>query len=333
MEFAFTDEQNMIAETAQAFFRENATSDRTRKAMADDGIDRDLWSAFCSELGLSGVGVSIDGPARVHDRLRGNLGSHHAALKALDAGLEAGLLLGANTQVNALNWDMLPETARELQAHGVVAWQVQITVPMGRAADRPEWILPPHRIVDVIDTLAEIQKKAAEEAQGRRPFDVSLGNNVGYYGPHEMALRSRPGGIESHYRGCGAGINVIGIESDGTVKGCPSLPTGPYAGGNVTSMALEEIWQTSKEVRFARDRDTEELWGFCKTCYYADTCRAGCSWAAHVTLGRRGNNPFCYHRVVQLRKKGVRERLVPKERAPGEPYDFGRFELEEEPWP
>ena len=58
MEFAFTDEQNMIAETAQAFCRENATSDRTRKAMADDGIDRDLWSAFCSELGLSSVGVA-----------------------------------------------------------------------------------------------------------------------------------------------------------------------------------------------------------------------------------------------------------------------------------
>ena len=131
------------------------------------------------DAGLSGVGVSIDGPARVHDRLRGNLGSHHAASKALDAGLEAGLLLGANTQVNALNWDMLPETARELQAHGVVAWQVQITVPMGRAADRPEWILPPHRIVDVIDTLAEIQKKAAEEAQGRGPSTSRWGTTWG----------------------------------------------------------------------------------------------------------------------------------------------------------
>lgn len=52
-----------------------------------------------------------------------------------------------------------------------------------------------------------------------------------------------------------------------------------------------------------------------------------------MTLGRRGNNPFCYHRVVELRKKGVRERLVQKERAPGEPYDSGRFELAEEPWP
>lgn len=57
MEFAFTDEQKMIAETAQAFFRENATSARTRKAMAADGIDRDLWSSFCTELGLSGVGL------------------------------------------------------------------------------------------------------------------------------------------------------------------------------------------------------------------------------------------------------------------------------------
>jgi radical SAM protein with 4Fe4S-binding SPASM domain len=205
---------------------------------------------------------------------------------------------------------------------------------MGRAADRPEWILEPWRIVDVIDSLAEIQKAAAAAAaEGAVPFNVGLGNNVGYFGPHEQILRSWPGGPETHYRGCNAGINVIGIESDGTVKGCPSLPTGPYAGGNVTSLSLSRIWETSKEVRFARDRGTEELWGHCAACYYASTCRGGCSWTAHVTLGRRGNNPFCYHRAVQLRRKGVRETLVQKARAPGDPYDFGRFEIAEEPWP
>lgn len=287
------------------------------------------------DAGLAGVGVSIDGPARVHDRLRGNLGSHRAALAAIDNARAAGFPVGANSQINALNWDMLPEMAAELRAHGVEGWQVQITVPMGRAADRPDWILPPFRIVDVIDSLARIQTEAALEARARgvRPFDVRLGNNIGYFGPHEMLLRSRPGGTESHYRGCNAGVNVVGIESDGTVKGCPSLPTLPYAGGSVTSMSLETLWRTSPEIGFARERGTEELWGFCAGCYYADTCRGGCSWTAHVTLGRRGNNPFCYHRVVQLRKKGIRERLVPKERAPGEPYDFGRFEIEEEPWP
>ena len=31
-------------------------------------------------------------------------------------------------------------------------------------------------------------------------------------------------------------------------------------------------------------------------------------------------------------KKGIRERLEAKERAPNEPYDFGRLEIVEEPW-
>ena len=57
MHFVFTEEQAMIGETARAFFAENATSERTRAAMAADGIDAALWSAFCQELGLSGIGI------------------------------------------------------------------------------------------------------------------------------------------------------------------------------------------------------------------------------------------------------------------------------------
>jgi alkylation response protein AidB-like acyl-CoA dehydrogenase len=57
MHFAFTDEQAMIGETARAFFAENATSARTRAAMAGEGIDRELWHGFCGELGLGGITV------------------------------------------------------------------------------------------------------------------------------------------------------------------------------------------------------------------------------------------------------------------------------------
>jgi hypothetical protein len=103
-------------------------------------------------------------------------------------------------------------------------------------------------------------------------------------------------------------------------------------GGNVRALSLPEIWEHGEAIRFARDRTVDELWGFCKTCYYADVCRGGCSWTAHCTLGRRGNNPFCYHRVKQLERRGLRERLVVKEKAPNEPYDFGRLEIVEEPW-
>ena len=57
MHFVFTDEQAMIAETVRGFFADSATSPRTRAAMAGDGIDRELWSAFCGELGLGGIGL------------------------------------------------------------------------------------------------------------------------------------------------------------------------------------------------------------------------------------------------------------------------------------
>ena len=57
MNFAFTDEQAMIAETARGFFIQNATSARTRAAMAGDGIDRALWHGFTQELGLGGIAL------------------------------------------------------------------------------------------------------------------------------------------------------------------------------------------------------------------------------------------------------------------------------------
>lgn len=57
MDFAFTEEQAMIAETAKTFFTEQATSERTRAAMAATGCDDDLWRAFCTELGLAGAAL------------------------------------------------------------------------------------------------------------------------------------------------------------------------------------------------------------------------------------------------------------------------------------
>lgn len=60
MDFVFSDEQVMIAETAKGFFADHATSERTRAAMAGEGMDRALWSSFCIELGLSGVGIAED---------------------------------------------------------------------------------------------------------------------------------------------------------------------------------------------------------------------------------------------------------------------------------
>ncbi len=43
-------------------------------------------------------------------------------------------------------------------------------------------------------------------------------------------------------------------------------------------------------------------------------------------FGKPGNNPLCHHRALEMEKRGLRERLVPVARAPGEPFDHGLFE-------
>lgn len=290
------------------------------------------------EAGLKAVGVSLDGPPEAHDVLRDSPGSHAAGVRALRAAREAGLATASNMQVNRLTLPHLRTQYELMQSLGVLAWRTQVTVPMGRAADRPEWLLEPWQILEVLDTMAELQADAYRraEAQGlprHRALNVQAGNNIGYFGPHEALLRSRPGARPTYYQGCVSGRFTIGIESDGTIKGCPSLPTAPYAGGNVRELSLERIWYEAPELNFVQQRTTDELWGFCATCYYKDVCRGGCSWSSHCTLGRRGNQPWCYHRAATLKGRGIRERLVKVQAAEGLPYDFGRFELVEEPWP
>jgi radical SAM protein with 4Fe4S-binding SPASM domain len=157
-----------------------------------------------------------------------------------------------------------------------------------------------------------------------------LGNNIGYFGPLERALRY--GGENGHqWSGCMAGRAALGLEADGTLKGCPSLPTEAYGAGSVRDMPIETMWRESARIKELGTRTRADLWGFCATCDHADRCLAGCTWTAHALFGRPGNNPFCHHRALSLAAAGKRERITIVERAPGRPFDYGRFELVEEP--
>lgn len=274
--------------------------------------------------GLESASVSIDGLEATHDLQRAVKGSFAAALEAMRHLQEAGVPVSANTQINRLSQHELPAILETIIAHGAHSWQIQITVPMGRAADRPEWILQPYDLLGLFPMLEQLAARCREA-------DVLLwpGNNVGYFGPYETTLRGTlPRG---HHVGCGAGMSGIGIEADGTIKGCPSMATKTWGSGNVRDARLVEIWERSLPMRWNRERGTAELWGFCSTCYYAEVCKGGCTWTAEALLGKPGNNPWCHHRALELERDGKRERLVQVETAPGEPFDQGRFELIVEP--
>ena len=74
------------------------------------------------------------------------------------------------------------------------------------------------------------------------------GDDIGYYDENEMYLRNRPGTISS-WRGCQAGLRVVGIDSVGNVKGCESLYSDEFIEGNLREESLRDIW--CKEGNFA----------------------------------------------------------------------------------
>lgn len=284
------------------------------------------------DAGMAQVSISLDGLEKTHDTLRGKPGSFFQALQTAKNFRAAGLEFGCNSQINRRSAPELPRLYEVIRDAGANGWQFSLTVPMGNAADRPELLIQPVELLELFPVLARVTWRANREG-----VRVIPGNDIGFFGPYEEILREEQFRLGAFWQGCQAGLGSLGIEADGKIKGCPSLPSDSYVGGNVRDLPLQEILK-AKELTFNLEvggttEGTKPLWGFCKTCDYGEICQGGCSWTAHSTLGRRGNNPFCYHRVIQLRKKGVRERLIPVERAPGVPFDFGRFEIREEPDP
>ncbi len=273
------------------------------------------------QAGLQGIGVSIDGLAPLHDELRGVVGSFNKAIAAVRSARTHGIPVGVNTQIGARTIPELPALMEEIIDAGATHWQIQLTVAMGNAVDNDSVLLQPYQLVELMPMLARLYHAGLD-----RRLLMVVGNNIGYFGPHEHILRGI--GDESvHWGGCAAGQNVLGIEADGTIKGCPSLRTNGYAGGNIRDARLEDIWNHAEEIHFGRLRSVDDLWGFCRSCYYADVCRGGCTWTADSLFGRPGNNPYCHHRALQLESRGLRERVVKKRDAPDTPFAIGEFAL------
>ncbi len=278
-----------------------------------------------AEIGFAAVSVSIDGLRENHDLLRGRDKSYEWCWRAIKAIRGAGMKASANTQINRLSAPQLPLIFQLLRDAGVYSWQLQFTVPMGNAADRPELLMQPHELLDVYPVLHELWTRSDP---GGAPY-IFMANNVGYFGPYERRFRNFVSSEEAEqgfWNGSTAGILTLGIEADGTIKADPSLPTDDYAGGNIRERSLKEIVFGSERLTFNDDFDPSRLWGFCRSCEFAELCRGGDTWTSHVFFDRLGNNPYCHHRALHHAARGLHERVRLRERASGQPFDNGVFE-------
>jgi radical SAM protein with 4Fe4S-binding SPASM domain len=275
------------------------------------------------EAGVQSVNVSIDGLRETHDRVRDREGSWERAFAALRNVRDAGCRIAVNTQINARSRFELLELLELLAAEGVKAWQLQITCPHGNAADNVDIVLQPYMYLELFEVLDAVADRCRELG-----IVIWPGNNLGYFGPFEHKLRKIQKKASGHFTGCTAGRYTIAIESNGAIKNCPSLGGPANTGGSWREHGLAALWARAPELAYFRRRTLDDLWGYCRECYYAQTCMAGCTAASEPLLGRPGNNPFCHHRALEMDRQGLRERIEMVSSAEADvPFAAGLFRV------
>jgi radical SAM protein with 4Fe4S-binding SPASM domain len=254
---------------------------------------------------VGAVSLSIDGSPRVHDWLRplhkrvetpysgpsltDDVSSHAQLGFAIDNLRRAGVLVGAITQVSKTNLGELALIEEFLAAREIEGWQLQMTNPMGRsarssAAQRVESLEPAD-----LPTLYAFVRRIQTEGRIR----CLAADCLGYYAHDEPLLRSVERPNDAFWRGCQAGMRVLGITSDGGVKGCLSMPD-TYLEGNLRERSLAELWNREGAFAYNRHFRVESLTGACAECAFGKLCRAGChSFAATAQDGDISRYDHC----------------------------------------
>ena len=236
---------------------------------------------------IESVAVSVDGPEDVHDAFR-QQGSYKRAFEAIDVLCRHGIPVSVISARRADNYKRLPEFYETLKNYPIFAWQLQACSPMGNA--KKNGVEVAFDAGYVIDFVAKNLRNS--------PFSMGCADNIGYFTENEPLLRGRNGAC---FGGCGAGLDSIGIDSIGNVRGCESMYDDHFIEGNLRQRSLRDIWEDENAFSYNRKFTPAALTGKCAQCEMGEYCGGGCRSYNYFTNGGK-----LYENVLCARGNGKR---------------------------
>lgn len=236
---------------------------------------------------ISIIAISIDGTQAIHDEIRRE-GAYERAQNVFRTMHALDMQTGCVTTVTKKNIDILPELKDELIKLGVRSWQLQIGLPMGNLKEKPDWVLDPEQMDDLLEFCSEASREGL--------IKILPADCVGYYTKIEEEIRQRSFQT-SHptpWDGCNAGIRGFGLLHDGFVLGCTSIRSKEFIEGNIKETPLVEIWNGENSFNWRRKLTKESIKGNCSSCNYGKKCLGGCP-NTRLTMGGDiyAENKYC----------------------------------------
>lgn len=246
-------------------------------------IDEKMVSQF-RKLDPYAVAISLDGAIpETHDSVRQIKGSFEKCLGVMKLLKDNDLPTTVVTTIHKKNIEELPKIRSMLLDKGI-AWQIQLAVPVGRFPR--DLILSKEEFYSASMFISQSKNKYS-----KKRLPVMAAHSIGY---NSKLIRNPM--LVPRWNGCQAGISALGIQSDGGVLGCLSLPD-DFVEGNIRERDIIDIWKDPNSFSFNRNFTKGDLKGDCKTCKHGKTCRGGCLTVSTSVTGENHGNPYCLYSI------------------------------------
>ncbi|KKK72398.1 hypothetical protein LCGC14_2904280, partial [marine sediment metagenome] len=214
------------------------------------------------ELQLNCISLSLDGGnPKTHDYIRGIKGAFDKVLGSIKTLQKENIPVTVITTVNKVNFKEL-NLIRDLLINKKIAWQIQIALPLGRFSR--DLVISKKQFYGVAMFIALNLKKYSV-----RELPLIGGHCFGYFSMLLPELGLDP------WIGCQAGKSVLGIQSNGNIKGCLTLPD-DFIEGNVRITNISEIINSRFDLKYNQSLHNKNSQDYCCRCEMVKKCKGGC---------------------------------------------------------
>ncbi len=263
-------------------------------------------AARLRKIGLSYVGVSLDGLEKTHDRFRGKKGAFAAAIDGLRNCREAGVKVGIRFTVNKYNLNDVPDMFDLLRKEKIERMCFYHLVYTGRASKLREEDLTHEETRRLIDLIAAKTKRMFDD--GLSPEILTVDNHAD--GPY-LYLKMRqenPGRAKEVLEllemneGNSSGHGIGCVSWDGEVYPDQFWRNQPL--GNVRVKPFSEIWLDEKNELLVKLKDKKRhVHGRCATCCWLSVCGGNFRARAESAGDVWGPDPACYLTDEEISKR------------------------------
>ena len=250
------------------------------------------------KIGLSYVGISLDGMEEINDRFRGVKGAFRSALKGIENCKKAGIKVGLRFTINKSNVAEIPKIFKLLEERDIPRACFYHLVYSGRGTDLVNEDLSHQESRKAVDLIMDLTKKLHDKGHSKEVLTVDNHADGPYL--YLRLLKENPDRAREVLEllqmneGNSSGIGIGCISWDGEVHADQFWRH--YSFGNVKDRPFSEIWTDTSDPLMKKLKEKKKhAKGRCATCKWLDICAGNFRVRSEAVTGDIwAPDPACY---------------------------------------